>query len=151
MAVNEFRGVRGEAGHGAGDAVHLGDGANAKETCANAEYGKYDSEPFHVPAKAFLDASFDVVERASQYLAVFADSAVLDGEQAFGILGGHTEECGDFHPEKGSRATGTDSGGDAHDVTRADCGCKGCAESAKARHFAFAALFVVEHVAKCIR
>jgi basic membrane protein A len=39
--------------------------AAAKETGANAEHGEYDSEPFHVPAEAFLDACFNVVERAA--------------------------------------------------------------------------------------
>ena len=60
--VDKFTGIRSEACHGACDAVDLRDGTDAKEACANAKDCEHHGKPFHVPAIAFLDACFDVVE-----------------------------------------------------------------------------------------
>ena len=148
--VDKFSGVRGEASHGARDAVDLRDGANAEEACAHTEDGKDHGEPFHVPAEAFLDTRFNVIERTTENLAFLIDCAVLDGEQAFGILCCHAEECGDFHPEKGARATGADCGCHTDDVTRTDCGGESRAERSEAGYFACAVFFAVRHEAECV-
>ena len=131
-----------------GNAVHLRDGADAEQAREHAEHGEQYGEPLEVEPETFLDTCFDVVEGAAQNLAVVVDLAVLDREQAFGVLGGHAEEGGDFHPEERARAAGTDGGRDTHDVTRADGGRKSRAERREARDFAFAFLFAVEHVAQ---
>ena len=131
-----------------GNAVHLRDGADAEQARKHAEHSEQHGEPLEIEPEAFLDAGLDVVEGAAQYLAVAVDLAVLDREQAFGVLGRHAEERGDFHPEESARAASADGGRDTHDVTRADrCGKCG-AESRKTRDLAFAFLFTVRHVAK---
>ena len=146
--VDKFSGIRSETRHGARDAIDLRDGANAEEACGHAKDGENHGEPFHVPAKAFLDTRFDVVERTAENLAVLVYCAVLDGEQAFGILCCHAEESGYFHPEEGARATGADSGCHADDVACTDRGGKSRAESTEARNFACAVLFAVRHEAE---
>lgn len=124
------------------------DGADAEQAREHAEHREQHGEPLEVEPETFLDARLDVVERAAQNLAVLVDLAVLDREQAFGVLGRHAEERGDFHPEECARAACTDGGRDTHDVTRADSGGKSRAERGEARNFAFAFLFAVEHVAQ---
>ncbi len=144
--VHEFSGVGSEAGHSAGNAVHLGDGADAHDAGADAENSEEHCEPLHVPAETFLNAGFDIEEGAAKNLAVGVHLAVLHGQNAFGVLGGHAEEGCKFHPEKGAGAAGSDGGCNTHDVSCSDGSGKGRAKSSKARDFALAALFVVEHV-----
>ena len=95
-------------------------------------------------------AALDVIERAAENMAVLVDGAELDGEQTLGVLGRHSEEGGEPHPEHGARAAGDDSRCHADDVARADGRRKRGAQRAEARHLALRifALLVLEHVAQ---
>ena len=68
------------------------------------------------------EAILDRIHRAADLLAVVIGFAVVDGDEDFGVLGGHADERGHPHPEQGARAADGDRGGDASNVAGADGG-----------------------------
>ena len=117
----------------------MGHGTDTENTDEHSKHSKQLCKPFPALSHAF----FDVIERTAEDGAVFADFAVFDGEQAFGIFGCHAEERGDLHPEQSTRAAACDSGCHADDVAGADGGREGGAEGTEAGDIAFAVFFVM--------
>ena len=117
--------------HDARDGVALGDVADA-EGGDGGEDGEGDAEP------AAFHAALDDVHGAADDVALLVLHAVADGEQAFGVAGGHAEEPGEHAPEDGSGAAGGDGDGDADDVAGADVGGQRDHEGGEVGDVAFA-------------
>ena len=147
--IHEFRGRENRI-HCRRDSVDLRNRTDTEKARADTEDREEDSEPFHVPAESFPDTVLDVVERATENLAVAADRAVFDSENAFRVLGRHAEEGGEFHPEKGARSAGSDGRCDTDDVTRSDGRGECRAKGAETGNFAFAVFFVVDDKTQCV-
>ena len=62
----------------------------------------------------------DVVDRTAMNGAVLVDLARLLREDGLGVVGRHTEERDEPHPEDGARAADQDGAAGTHDVARAD-------------------------------
>ena len=135
------------AQHGGGDAVDLNERAEAQEAGGDAEDAERDRERSPAPPHAL----FDVLEGPADHAAVRRHFTVADREQTFGILGGHAEDGGHFHPEKGPGTAGADGGGHAHDVAGADGGGERRAERGEVGHLALRAGFVAEGMPKSMQ
>ena len=67
-----------------------------------------------------------VVHRTAGPFAFAVLTSEIDTQNVFRVVGHHTEECGNPHPEHGTGTTDTDSGGNTGDITGTDrCGKRG--------------------------
>ena len=104
-----------QAVHGAGDLAGLSDVADT-EGGQTAQNGEDDSQGLPALAQTVLD----VVHGAALIDTLGVLLAELHGQDDLGVLGAHTEESGDPHPEHGAGAAHEDGAGDAGDVAGAD-------------------------------
>ena len=122
------------------DGVHLRERADAEKRHADAREREERRErlPF------FAHAVFDVEHRAAGDFAFLIDRAVLDGEQALGVLRRHAEERRHPHPEDGAGPADLHRRRDADDIARADRRRERHAERLEARDVALALVLRAE-------
>lgn len=134
------------------DAVDLGEGTDSEKTDSGAEEG----ENLAQPAPVFTHTVFDVVERSAEYMAAFINGAVLDGQYTFCVLGSHTEQGRDPHPEQCSGTAGNQCRGHTDDITGTDgggqCGTQRLelGDGLISGFGMFRYMFVVEDTADCV-
>ena len=116
--------------------------ADAHDAGRDAEESEQDRQPLPILAEALLD----VVERTAQNTPVRRELAVLDREEAFGILRRHAEERRKLHPEERTRAARPDRRRDTDDVARANRCRKRGTQRAKGRDVTCRPLLGVEHI-----
>ena len=127
-----------------GDTVYLSEGAYSEKTNAETEESKQLCQPAPLSSHAF----FYVIERTAERVTVFVNYTIFDGEQTLGILGCHSEEGSQPHPEEGAGTTCEDSSRNAYDIAGADGGGHCGAESAEAGNLAAAAFLIGNHEAQ---
>ena len=93
----------------------------------------------------FAHALTDVVHGATGDIALGIRAAVLNGQQAFGVLGSHAEEGGHPHPEDSAGATDFHSCCHADDITCADCSSQCHTKGLEAGNIAFAVILGFEN------
>ena len=78
-----------------------------------SEEGEDNRQPFPVLTKTILD----IVHGTADPFANLVALAVLDGQGDLGVLGTHTHQGGNPHPEHSAGAADSDSAGNTGDVT----------------------------------
>ena len=124
------------------DSVDLGEGTDSEKTDTGTEEG----EDLAQPAPVFAHTIFNVIERSAKYMAAFINGAVLDGQYTFCVLGSHTEQCCDPHPEQCSGTAGNQRRGHTDDIAGTDGSGQGGTKSSEAADLTVAFIFVLEHV-----
>lgn len=119
------------------DGVDLCEGADAEEG------DEYAAQREGACQHTAAETPFKVVHGAARHLAVGVGDAILHGQKAFCVFGGHAEERGHPHPEKGTGAASRHGGGHADDVACADGGRQCGAQRGERRHVTFLVVFVV--------
>ena len=94
--------------------------------------GEEDGEQFSQHGELGADAFFASVEGSAQNVAVGLFVAEVNGEQALGVLSGHSQKGGEPHPKERSRSANSNGSRDADNVSCSDCGAKGGAQGLKA-------------------
>ena len=128
-----------------------GDGVRLHHTADEAE-GDDDHDGEDDGEHSALQTTTDVVGRSPDDLAV-AYLAILLGEDGFREDRAHPKHCGDPHPEDGTRASHSDGGGYASDITRTDLGGDGSGERLEGVRLVtgiFRLLFLLEDRAEAV-
>ena len=133
------RNVREECGvhieHDLVDLRHVTDTEGCKDGKAGEQHCQHacgDLQPLF--AVTLAKTVGQIVHRAARPLAVLIAAAVVDAQQVFREVGHHAKECGNPHPEHGTRATGYDGSGNACDIARAHRGGKRGAQRLELRN-----------------
>ena len=126
--------------HAVDDGVDLRERADAEKRHADAREREERRERLPFLAHAISD----IEHRAAGDLAFLIDRAVLDREQALGILRRHAEERRHPHPEDRARAADLHCRRDADDIARADRRRERHAERLEARDVALALVLRAE-------
>ena len=124
-----------------GNAVDLGNRTDAQQSGKHAKQGEQLCQP--LPARTHT--IFNIVERTAQIMSLFVNSTILDGEETLGILGRHTEQGSNFHPEQCARTAGSDRSCNTDNVAGTDGGRQCGTECAEAGDLAFALFFILYH------
>ena len=117
---------------GAGNGVDLGHVADT-EGCQCAKHGKDRAQPLPVLAQTVLD----VVHGAADPVTGLVALTVLDSQRNLSVLGAHTKQSGDPHPENSTGAADGDSARDTGDVTGTDGCCQSGTHGLEGRDSAF--------------
>ena len=116
-----------------GDRVRLDHAAHEAEGQDNGNGEETGEEP----AERAGERRLYVVDRAAVHRAVRIDDARLLGENRLGVVGRHTEERDEPHPEDRARAADEDRAAGTDDVARADLRRDGGGERLERAHAAF--------------
>ena len=132
--------------HGRCNTVNLGKGADTKETDTNTKHGKQLRQPLPLGAHAL----FYVVERATQIMAVVLLLSVLNGQKALAVLGGHTEEGGQQHPQQCTGTTQANGRSHAYDIAGTNGGGQRRAQRAEGSNLSLAVVLILNHKLQCL-
>ena len=83
------------------------------------------------------ECGLDVVDRAAVYCAIGIDSTGLLRKDGFCVVGRHSKEGNEPHPENSARAADEDGAACADDITRADLRSNGGGQRLERAHAAF--------------
>ena len=123
-----------------GDDVAGLDGVAGAQCGQSCKDGEQDSQPLPLGAQTLGDG----VHGAADPVANRITLTELNSQQDLGILGSHTDQCGDPQPEQSAGAAQGDSCGDTSDVTGADGACQRSGNCLEGSHFAFCSLLLGE-------
>ena len=98
-----------------------------------AEHCKDSAQPLPALAQTVLD----VVHGAADPVASLVALTILDGQSNLSVLGTHTQQSGDPHPEDSTGTADGDSAGNAGDVTGTDGCCQSGTHGLEGRNGAF--------------
>lgn len=102
-------------------------GVTGAEYSKDTEDGEEHAQPFPLLAQAVLD----IIHGAADPVAVFILLAVVDGQRNLAVLGHHTQQGGDPHPENSAGTADGDSARHTGDIAGADGSCQGGADRLK--------------------
>ena len=113
--------------------VYLSKSTNTKVSNQYAEYSEQCAKRLPLVTETILD----VIHRTAGNISLIIHFTILNRQYAFCILGSHTEESSNPHPEQSARATRLDCRSYADNVTGADGSGQCGTESLEAVNIAF--------------
>ena len=129
------------------DGIHLSESTDTEVSDQYTKDGKERSQPFELGTHTILD----VEHRAAGDLAFGVHFTIFHRQKTFGILGGHSEECGHPHPENSARAAGSDRCRDTYDIPCAYRSRKCCAERFEGVDIPVSLILCFEDQSQCLR
>ena len=116
------------------------DGVAGTQCSQSSEDGEQDSQPLPLGAQTLGDGVHGTADPVAHSVAL----TELNSQQDLGILGSHTDQCGDPQPEQSAGAAQGDSCGDTSDVAGADGACQGGGNGLEGGHLTFCSFLLGE-------